>query len=84
MAQRAKLKMLQGADGANFDKRYAESFGVKAHEDTVSLFQKEGQKAKDADVKAWADKTLPAVRHHLQMAQDLDKAPAPTVGERKK
>lgn len=74
LAQRAKLKILQGSDGANFDKRYAESFGVKAHEETVSLFQKEAQKAKDADVKTWADKSLPALQHHLEMAKDLDKS----------
>ena len=74
MAQKAKLKLLQGADGANFDKRYAESFGVKAHEDTVSLFQKESQKAKDAEVKAWAEKTLPTLQHHLEMAKDMDKS----------
>ncbi len=74
MAQKAKLKMLQGADGADFDKRYAESFGVKAHEDTVSLFQKEAKKAKDAEVKAWAEKTLPKLQHHLEMAKDLAKA----------
>ena len=74
IAQRAKIKMLESSDGANFDKRYAESFGVKAHEDTVSLFQKEGQKAKDADVKAWAEKTLPALQHHLEMAKDMEKS----------
>lgn len=74
MAQKAKLKLLQGADGANFDKRYAESFGLKAHEDTVSLFQKESQKAKDPEVKAWAEKTLPTLQHHLEMAKDMDKS----------
>lgn len=74
MAQKAKLKLLQGADGANFDKRYAESFGLKAHEDTISLFQKESKKAKDADVKAWAEKTLPALQHHLEMAKDMEKS----------
>jgi putative membrane protein len=74
MAQKAKLKLLQGADGAHFDKRYAESFGVKAHEDTVNLFQKEAQKAKDPEVKAWAEKTLPTLQHHLEMAKDMDKS----------
>lgn len=74
MAQKAKLKLLQGTDGAKFDQRYSESFGVKAHEDTVSLFQKEAQKAKDPDVKAWAEKTLPTLQHHLEMAKDMDKS----------
>jgi putative membrane protein len=74
MAQRAKLKMLESSDGENFDKRYAESFGVKAHEDMMALFEKEGRKAKDNDVKAWAEKTLPTVQHHLEMARDMDKS----------
>jgi putative membrane protein len=74
MAQRAKLKALQGADGANFDKRYAETFGLKAHEDTVNLFQKQSKKAKDPEVKAWAEKTLPKLQHHLEMAKDLNNA----------
>lgn len=74
MMQKAKLKTLESADGATFDKRYADSFGVKAHEDTVSLFQKEASKAKDADVKAWAEKTLPGLQHHLEMAKDLQKS----------
>jgi putative membrane protein len=74
MAHKAKLKMLQGSDGASFDKRYAESFGVKAHEDTASLFQKESKKAQDADVRAWAEKTLPALQHHLEMAKDVEKS----------
>ncbi|MEW6704488.1 MAG: DUF4142 domain-containing protein [Pseudomonadota bacterium] len=74
MAQKAKLKLLQGAEGADFDKRYARDFGVKAHEDTVSLFQKESRRSKDAEVKAWADKTLPKLQHHLEMAKDMAKA----------
>lgn len=72
MMQRAKLKLLDHATGADFDKRYADSFGLKAHEDTVSAFQKETQKGKDADVKAWAGKTLPTLQHHLEMAKDLE------------
>lgn len=71
MAQKARLKLLQGADGAEFDKRYAEQLGVKAHEDTLKLFQKAAANAKDPDVKAFATKTLPALQHHLQMAREL-------------
>ena len=28
---------------------------------------------KDSDVKAWAAKTLPTLREHLRMIEDLDK-----------
>jgi putative membrane protein len=69
--KKAEIKMLSGRKGASFDQHYADSIGVKAHEDTVKLFQKEVDKGTDADVKAWAQKTLPALQHHLEMARQL-------------
>ncbi|WP_280156240.1 DUF4142 domain-containing protein [Piscinibacter sp. XHJ-5] len=71
VAQKAKLKLLESADGASFDRRYADSMGVAAHEDTVKLFQKASTSAADPQVKAFATKTLPTLQHHLQMAKDL-------------
>jgi len=70
-AKKAEIKVLSGRKGSSFDQHYAESIGVKAHEDTVKLFQKEVDKGTDADVKAWAQKTLPALQHHLEMARQL-------------
>ena len=71
VAQQSKAKSLSAASGSTFDKRYAASIGVSAHEDTVKLFQKAANDAQDADVKAFAAKTLPTLEHHLQMAKDL-------------
>lgn len=71
MMQRGKLKALASADGAKFDQRYADSIGVKAHEDAVKLFQKAANSAKDADVKAYAAKTLPTLQQHLQMGREM-------------
>jgi putative membrane protein len=76
MMQKAGLKALRGLEGAKFDARYAEQFGVKAHEDTVRLFQNAVSKSKDGDVKAFAQKTLPTLQHHLEMAKDLSKSTA--------
>jgi putative membrane protein len=73
MTDKAKLKML-GGHNKDFDKDYSEGFGVKAHEKAVKLFQKEAKDGKDADAKAWAEKTLPTLQHHLEMARDLEKA----------
>lgn len=70
-AKKLEIKMLSGRKGASFDQHYADSIGVKAHEDTIKLFQKEVEKGTDPDVKAWAQKTLPELSHHLEMAQDL-------------
>ncbi len=64
-----KMKKLQGAD---FVREY-KSMQVSAHKDAVSLFERYGQGGDNAALKAWASKTLPALKHHLQMAQDLEK-----------
>jgi putative membrane protein len=71
IAQRAALKLLSTADGGNFDRRYADVVGVKAHEDTLKMFQKAAREAKDPQVKALAEKSVPALDHHLKMARDL-------------
>ncbi|HEY5800061.1 MAG TPA: DUF4142 domain-containing protein [Burkholderiaceae bacterium] len=70
--QKAKLAVLGKLNGANFDKQYTNIVAVSAHKDTVELFRKNAEKAKDADVKQFAVKTLPALEHHMQMAQQLN------------
>ena len=71
MTQKAEIKMLSERKGSSFDQHYADSIGVKDHQDTIKLFQKEVDKGTDADVKAWAAKTLPTLQHHLEAAQAL-------------
>lgn len=70
--QKAKTKVLSTMDGARFDRRYADEMGVDAHEETLKLFNRAAAEAKDADVKAFASKTVPALEHHLKMAKELD------------
>ena len=71
MMQKGEIKMLSQRKGASFDQHYADSIGVKAHQNTIKLFQKEVDKGTDPDLKAWASKTLPTLQHHLEMAQSL-------------
>ena len=47
---------------------------VKDHKDDIDLFEKEADKGNDPELKAWAAKTLPTLKHHLQMAEDAEKA----------
>ena len=61
---------LSAMKGAGFDKAYADG-QVKAHETAVSLFEKESKDGSDADLKAWAKKTLPHLKEHLKMAKDM-------------
>jgi putative membrane protein len=71
ITKKTEIKMLSERKGSSFDQHYADSIGVKAHQDTIKLFQKEVDKGTDPDVKAWASKTLPTLQHHLEAAQAL-------------
>jgi putative membrane protein len=53
------------------DTKYVKEM-LSDHEDTVKLFEKAAE-SKDADIAAFAQKTLPTLQHHLQMVQDLAK-----------
>ena len=46
---------------------------VSAHEDAVSLFDRYAKGGDNEKLKDWARETLPALQHHLQMAQELNK-----------
>src|ERR1051325_3294396 len=70
--ERAENK-LQDKTGADFDKAFAEHV-IKDHERDIRSFEKALQKGKDTDVKAFIEKTLPALRHHLQMARNAGAA----------
>ena len=56
--------------GAEFDRAYVDEM-VKDHRKDVKEFQREADKGKDADVKAWAAKTLPTLQDHLKQIQDI-------------
>ena len=65
----SKLEKLSGAE---FDKEFVQQM-IKDHKKTIDLFEDASKDAKDADVKAFADKTLPTLRGHLQHVEDLKK-----------
>jgi len=47
---------------------------VSAHKDAVSLFERYAKGGEDPNLKDWAGKTLPSLRHHLEMAEEMDKS----------
>lgn len=69
-ASRKKLDNLRDAKNESFSKDYR-SAQVSAHKDAVSLFERYAKGGDNAQLKDWAGKTLPALQHHLKMAQDL-------------
>ena len=44
---------------------------LAAHKDAVSLFERYAKGGDNATLKAFAAKTLPHLREHLKMAEDL-------------
>jgi putative membrane protein len=71
-AHQSKLDKLKGLSGKDFSSSYA-SYQVDAHKDAVNLFERYAGGGDNAELKAWAGKTLPALKHHLEMAQNLNK-----------
>ena len=71
-AQQSMLDDLKKLNGDDFAKQY-HADQEDAHEDAVDLFKRYGDEGDNADLKAWAAKTRPALEHHLMMAKDLNK-----------
>jgi putative membrane protein len=71
-AHQSKLDKLKGLSGKDFSSSF-ESYQVDAHKDAVNLFERYAKGGDNADLKDWAGKTLPTLKHHLEMAQNLNK-----------
>lgn len=66
--QNKDVQKLKNAKGADFDRTYMKQM-VADHKKDIAAFEKEAKNGKDADLKAFAEKTLPTLRDHLQMAE---------------
>lgn len=66
------LDKLKGLNGDDFEKQYR-SDQISGHKDTVDLYKRYAKGGDNADLKAFAEKTLPIVEHHQKMAEDLAK-----------
>ena len=64
------LKPLKGKD---FDNAYISKVGVDGHKQALDAFRKEISDGQNADLKKAAQKALPTIQEHAQMAQDLAK-----------
>lgn len=66
----AAMTELQSMSGESFDRAYMELM-VKDHTETVQLLQQAASQAADPRLRALAQKALPTIQQHLQMAQQL-------------
>jgi putative membrane protein len=68
-----KLDKLRDTKASAFSSEY-DPMQVSAHKDAVSLFERYSKSGDNAKLKDWAGQTLPTLRHHLDMAEALNKA----------
>ena len=71
-SSQSKIDKLKDAKSDDFSSDF-DSMQVSAHKDAVSLFERYAKGGENAKLKDWAGKTLPALQHHLEMAQNLGK-----------
>jgi len=58
--------------GPAFDHRFLAEM-IQAHQKAIAEFKREAEHGTDADVKAFANSTLPKLQEHLEKARDLSK-----------
>jgi putative membrane protein len=65
-----EMTKFSSLSGAEFDREYTKMM-LSDHRKDVSEFEKQSTRGTDADLKAFATKTLPTLQEHLQMAEAL-------------
>lgn len=71
--QQAMENKLSALSGEKFDNQYVDQSGSRAHKETHRLLQRVRSKASDADLKAYANKIMPTIESHQQLAKDTSK-----------
>ena len=69
---KSHLDEIRKLTGKAFDKHYINMMRNEHNKD-ISAFEKASNNCKDADLKAWAAKTLPTLRKHKDSVQALSK-----------
>ena len=66
--QKSEMDKLSKMSGADFDKEYMSAM-VKDHQTDVKDFDTQSKDGNDAEIKAFAVRTLPTLQQHLSMAE---------------
>jgi putative membrane protein len=78
---RALLDRLSRLEAGPFDRRYMDAT-LDAHREDVALFEEEVAVGRDPEVKAFAERTLPMLRHHLELARGTADETHATAGRK--
>ncbi|MCU0951020.1 MAG: DUF4142 domain-containing protein [Burkholderiaceae bacterium] len=75
-AHQARIDTLRKAPSAEFDRLFIEQVGRADHKKDIAEFERVVRESNDADVRGFAQKTLPVLKKHLEQAQQLAQAGA--------
>lgn len=68
---KSQLDKLKNVPATRLDSEFVQSFGVDGHARAIKLFERQAQSGQDPELRAFAERTLPKLREHLGMAQQL-------------
>lgn len=72
--QKTMIQHLSSLKGAEFDAAFKQH-AIEDHQKDIEKFKTASEKAKDAEIKAFAAKTLPTLQQHLALAKQLNATP---------
>jgi putative membrane protein len=75
--QLSKLGKLKGEE---FDRTYMQELGHKDHKKDIQAFEKQARQGKDAELRTFAEETLPVLQKHLSMAHKVSGADSAEAG----
>jgi putative membrane protein len=68
--QRSEKQKLEDLSGAEFDRQFIQG-EIKDHQKDIAMYQQETRSGKNGTLKSFAEKSLPILQKHLQIAQSL-------------
>lgn len=66
------IDMIDNAEGKELDKIFLNMM-ISKHQNSIEMFEKAVQEVTDYDIKTFAEKTLPILKSHLEVAKSLQK-----------
>lgn len=69
--KRVKLDRLSSVPARQFDRMYIQTVGIEDHEADIVVFERASREVADPELRAFAQKTLPVLRSHLDAARSL-------------
>lgn len=58
--------------GDRFDRQYLGNI-IENHKKSIRIFERESKGGEDSELKSWSTNTLPTLKHHLDMAQSVER-----------